>query len=605
MADYYYASVTNYVTTSKGNISNCTDSHQPKKGNSIQANTSNIIWYIIDVYHTTDSAYSTIDEWVAYYTQHGSFPGTLLNNPGGNTWSAQMNPNTSDEYIVVNGVPVHTNAEVTAEGGDPFVNGGLADISHSHGYFNITHTGSKESGVSSPTTPIIKVTLQDSPSTNVHVFYTCTRNTSGPTCLFNANVKGPTFPQDNILNWLTLNNPPTGSLGLTIAGWQWVSCKNAFYVNITYVTDKFGTVNTVWIFDEYGLKLVGPKPGVPALNTKAIKNWNATNTAIFLSAQTGTICNSATNPGDSGGTAVGSVPTPPISDERYNPPPHIFARSISYGERMRTYQDASGKPLSAAAVKALAAEIPAPKERGRIIQDPNGASALNKNFDKIPFPGGSKDLWGFRFMYNPTTFSYSTSSNNAVDWTLGSSDPATLLAGNQTVNFDLYLNRIPDMSYLKDLHLDPSSVPSLTSVYGRALNPDTEIPGILNRGTEYDIEFLYRVVNGDPLKNPLLFDKSYKNGYTADFGYTTATPCWLYLNKNMRYFGSVASLSVNHVMFDLNMVPMLSVVSIAFSRYPALWNDNNTPNAKYVNNSNNIMTAINGSTTSTTTTPGG
>jgi hypothetical protein len=63
------------------------------------------------------------------------------------------------------------------------------------------------------------------------------------------------------------------------------------------------------------------------------------------------------------------------------------------------------------------------------------------------------------------------------------------------------------------------------------------------------------------------------NGVTADFGYTTGVPCWLVLNENLRYFGSVASFQVNHVMFDLNMVPMLSTVSITFSRYPALWND--------------------------------
>jgi hypothetical protein len=62
-------------------------------------------------------------------------------------------------------------------------------------------------------------------------------------------------------------------------------------------------------------------------------------------------------------------------------------------------------------------------------------------------------------------------------------------------------------------------------------------------------------------------------GVTADFGYTTGVPCWLVLNENLRYYGSVASFSVNHAMFDSNMVPMLSTVSISFARYPALWNE--------------------------------
>ena len=168
-------------------------------------------------------------------------------------------------------------------------------------------------------------------------------------------------------------------------------------------------------------------------------------------------------------------------------------------------------------------------------------------------------------MYNPTTFSYSSSSNNSVDWTLGAKDPATLLVGNSNVTFELYLNRIPDLKYLR------MSNPKVSQdmLYGRTLK-DYEKEGILNRGTEYDLEFLYRVLNGDPLNKPLLFDKEY-NGASADFGFTTATPCWLQLNKNLKYFGSVASLNVNHVMFDLNMIPMLSTVSITFVRYPALW----------------------------------
>ena len=44
------------------------------------------------------------------------------------------------------------------------------------------------------------------------------------------------------------------------------------------------------------------------------------------------------------------------------------------------------------------------------------------------------------------------------------------------------------------------------------------------------------------------------------------------LNDNMRYFGSVANIQVNHAMFNLDMVPILSTVTIGFTRYPALWN---------------------------------
>jgi hypothetical protein len=157
-----------------------------------------------------------------------------------------------------------------------------------------------------------------------------------------------------------------------------------------------------------------------------------------------------------------------------------------------------------------------------------------------------------------------------VDFTNGANDPSALLVGNQQVTFELYLNRILDMNYLQKEIIQGNS--DFSKGYGRNLT-DTEKYGILYRGTEYDIEFLYRVLNGNPAGNSLLLSDEYNGtgGATADFGYTTAVPCWLWLNDNLRYFGAVASIQVNHVMFDLRMVPILSVVSITFSRYPALW----------------------------------
>jgi hypothetical protein len=108
---------------------------------------------------------------------------------------------------------------------------------------------------------------------------------------------------------------------------------------------------------------------------------------------------------------------------------------------------------------------------------------------------------------------------------------------------------------------------SIQTSYGRELE-EYEKQGILQRGTEYDIEFLYRVLTGDPLPNSLLLEKG-STQLTADIGYTTKVPVWLFLNENMRLFGSVSSISVTHRIFDQNMVPMLTRLSIGFTRYPA------------------------------------
>ena len=211
---------------------------------------------------------------------------------------------------------------------------------------------------------------------------------------------------------------------------------------------------------------------------------------------------------------------------------------------------------------------------GRIFQDTLGAATLNKSdaTGKVLPAGNKPKQWGFKFMYNPTTFSYSSSSNNNVDWTLGASDPTVLLVGNSQVTFEVYLNRILDMKFLSTA--SPADyVKGYPSKHGQSLDPKIDALGILNRGTEYDLEYLYRVLNGNPLSNSLLLSPEYQKagGLTSDFGFTTAVPCWLFLNNNLRYFGSVASMQVNHLMFDYNMVPIFSVVTISFSRYPALW----------------------------------
>lgn len=316
--------------------------------------------------------------------------------------------------------------------------------------------------------------------------------------------------------------------------------------------------------------------------------------------------------GQAAGPSKPAVASPPpgfdTNKDRWNPPPHVSSRTTPYLPPDGLY-GTDGQPISALQqdLKYIIGSSTTFGNQGKIYQDPQGAATLNTNIDNISKyavgKGQTAMQWGFRFMYNPTTFSYNTSSNNNVDWTLGSSDPTVLLQGNQSVTFELYLNRIIDLTYLKNY---PSGGPDTAGAYVDGGLSEEAAQGLLNRGTEYDIEFLYRVLNGDPLKNSLLLGDSYRaKGYTADFGYTTATPCWLALNDNLRYFGSVASMQVNHMIFDLRMVPVLSVVTITFSRYPALWSDPAaTKNSGYGSASDFVKALGNSLTTSTGTTPG-
>lgn len=247
---------------------------------------------------------------------------------------------------------------------------------------------------------------------------------------------------------------------------------------------------------------------------------------------------------------------PPDADKiRYNPPNHFVTRSVAHGERTR--ESFERNSIITNVVGAQEALSTRNRRLGKIYQSEDGAAALNK-----PTKGEIK-FWGFKFSYNPQSIQYSTAVDTSIDWMLNSKDPANLLGGNTQVSIQLYLNRIADMTELKKWNKAKAS--DYGTNYPRALRKE-EIEGILYRGTEYDLEFLYRVLNGDPGKTALLeYD-----GQTADFGYITGTPCWFHLHNNMRYYGSMANVSVNHVMFTQEMVPMLSTVDISFIRYPSL-----------------------------------
>jgi hypothetical protein len=271
---------------------------------------------------------------------------------------------------------------------------------------------------------------------------------------------------------------------------------------------------------------------------------------------------------------------PPGDAQRWNPPPHVASKSIPFGLRAGVALDSKGQPFNSDEFAKLNGKYKfigddGRLERGRIFQDKLSASVMNHS--ALSLGTGSKakaKQWGFRFMYNPEVIGYSTSGNNSIDWTFGSKDSATSLTGNQTVKVELLISRISDLSYLNMAAAKRDE----TAAYGRPLQEE-ERYGLLNRGTEYDLEFLYRCLNGDPEENTMLLDENYGANIghkeyrrSSDIGYITGIPLWMYLGPNLRYFGSVTGLNVTHKIFDLNMVPMLTVVSVDFTRYPAQFN---------------------------------
>lgn len=257
----------------------------------------------------------------------------------------------------------------------------------------------------------------------------------------------------------------------------------------------------------------------------------------------------------SSGTPPAAAPNPYANTPvNYNPPNNINTRNDPYGIQSRPQRAYVGSQLETVGLSSSAA-------LGYIYQDDSTAQAVNG----AGSTAGALNKWGFRFTYNPTNISYGTQSSSALDVTTFAKDPANLVGGNTVVQLELYLNRIVDFQDLTDPNLDiQKSYPF--KEHASSMSAE-DINGILTRGTEYDLEFLYRVVNGDPRTNDVLSDSTLAS---SDFGYITGVPFKLILHNDLRYFCSIQSITVNHVMFTPSMVPILSVVSLSLIRYPGL-----------------------------------
>jgi len=197
------------------------------------------------------------------------------------------------------------------------------------------------------------------------------------------------------------------------------------------------------------------------------------------------------------------------------------------------------------------------------------------------------NLYGFKFLYNPTTVNMSWGVSAAVNpvYESLSLDAATPLAAGliqSTVSFELLLNRIEDFKYIDENGLKKVQTGSTTTkaylgselsqitspIYTNIENPypypvsDTELKLIYKKGTMYDLEYLFRTLMGFNTKIT-----SALNGETSDRGWLTNLSIELHLGSGLRYRVRVSSLEVQHIMFNERMTPILSKVTMTCTRY--------------------------------------
>jgi hypothetical protein len=177
--------------------------------------------------------------------------------------------------------------------------------------------------------------------------------------------------------------------------------------------------------------------------------------------------------------------------------------------------------------------------------------------------------YGFQFQYNPGTVSmnYYTAPNIDVGLQTSGQDLFNLagVAGSQgSINFDIIINRVMDFR-----NFSSTGQPKANAKDNYSKPPQTigEWRELWNKGTMYDVEYLLRTIMGFTLDSYLRGTK------TSDMGWLPATPVELHLGHKLRYWGTINSLDLRHVIFDERMVPLFTTVSISFARlpdYPAL-----------------------------------
>lgn len=173
------------------------------------------------------------------------------------------------------------------------------------------------------------------------------------------------------------------------------------------------------------------------------------------------------------------------------------------------------------------------------------------------------NMYGFKFLYNPKEVGMAWGIMDQMDPTYVASGQdafQVISAGlmSSSVTLTLVLNRIEDMSYL-----------DADGNYNTALSPypGAEVPlkdrkEIYEKGTMYDVEYLFKTLNGP--RGEFL---SEINGTTADRGWLRPSIVELHLGARMRYRVRVQSLSITHTMFNTRMVPIFSSISLTVGRF--------------------------------------
>jgi len=135
--------------------------------------------------------------------------------------------------------------------------------------------------------------------------------------------------------------------------------------------------------------------------------------------------------------------------------------------------------------------------------------------------------WAFRFLYNPSSVQVETQIDQKATPT--AIDAAAFFGQQQAIAFQLFINRSEELA--------------------RGIQ-NTDLAQILRYGTNYDVNHLYRTINGD----------------AGDVGFLINTLVRVVFGPYHAYEGFITNIGVQHKQFNADMVPMMSTVDVSMTR---------------------------------------
>lgn len=193
------------------------------------------------------------------------------------------------------------------------------------------------------------------------------------------------------------------------------------------------------------------------------------------------------------------------------------------------------------------------------------------------------NLYGFQFLWNPENISVSVDRN--MDITPSAADRFTTVAGvfpgQESLTFTIILDRTNDFAAAKAL--GTKDYAALEKYYSSNMYPGTslfaqnkyygnrlfveEIKDLMERGTAYDVEYLFKTVNGQGVIKAdgqqewhNLLDRP-----TADLSYLQPSIVAVQFGpntKSLSYVGWITNLQISHLAFTEDMIPLRTTVQV-------------------------------------------